>query len=536
MEGSEAGGICMKQTSDLIFVFSKKVKDVQVHHTQIKEARDVEKIKKVIGGLPQGREKKLEEIELRTNPKNWIQTLINEYPSTVEREKMENLINDFTDSMKTRMREEEKYAIGMLSKGELILCHSVFGEETITPEWEVIPRMLDPDNVMRYIWFKRENADSSLCVKYYERYATDSFVEWLGLSQRDALYHFGGKYRIYTEIGGVADIFELTEDQVEQWIKEHPEIKTSKIKLPSPIEVLNITQIRVGRKKYDNPKDFLQDFYAEKYNLSYYHERFKEIINSVEPYSYKFFDEKNRVIKVKGDSTTTVVEKRNPNFDILFSTKNIECRESYLDELFGKFTKDDETNIHHAGMRFSPAPLEIKSMKIWNEICLSELTKGVVDYCLRTNLQDTALRKLLDFTIFALMDMDNQTSHIHYFLESFGKKFLEDSVQADKITKLEDKVIEFKSREYFTGSDDEIVGKLTEDLKKKLNESPAKIYLIGIEDDGTIDFLPDSRLKSDRLENIKQKIKQNSQATDLYLLRVRCQENKNILILIGGRL
>jgi len=523
----------MNQTDNLIFVFSKKVKDVQVHHTRIEGARDVEKIKKVLSRLPQGREKKLEEIEFRINPKNWILTLIDEYPSDVENEKMENLINDFTESMRTRMREEEKYAIGVLLRGGLILCHSVFGEETITPEWEVIPRMLDPDNVMRYAYFKIENADS-FQVKYYERYATDSFVEWLGLLQRDALYHFGGKYRIYTEISGVANIFELTDEEFEQWIEKHPEIKKSQIRLTTPIEILNITQIMVGKKKYDNPRDLLQDFYAEKYKIDYYQEQFREIVKSLEPYQYKFFDEKNRVVIIKDGNIITKVEKRNPNFDILFSTKNIELRESYLDDIFVRFINGEKMRIFHAGEKFSTTPLEIKSMEIWNTLELNNLTQSAINYYQETNLQDKVLTRLLGFTIFALLDTQNQTTHIYHFLEKLSKKFIEDIAPVGRISKLEDQVLEFKPEDYFIGKNEEIAEKLGEDLERKLKGSLYKIYLIGVEDNGTINFLPDTRIKSDRLENIRQKIKQRSQANYLYLFPVSLSRNENILILIGG--
>lgn len=522
-----------KRRSNLIFVFSKKVKETEVHYTEIEREIEAEKIKNVLNRLPQGRKKKIEEIELRTNPKNWILSLIDGYPSDVDREKMANLISDFTENMMTRMREEEKYVIGMLSEGELILCHSVFGEETITPEWKIIPRMLDQDNVMRYVHFKKEV--DSFRVKFYERYATDSFVEWLGLSQREALFHFGGRYRIYTEIGGINSVFELTENQIEQWIEEHPEIRTSKIKLKSPIEMLNITQIIVGKTKYNNPKDFLQDCYAEKYRINYSQEQFKEIIKTLEPYQYKFFDEKSQVIMIKGDDKITKVEKKNPNFDILFSTENIECRESYLDDIFRRFINGERIRIFHAGEKFLSVPIEIKPMEIWNKIKLNELTQKIIEYYQTANLQDRVLTRIFGFVIFTLLDAQNKPSYIHHFLEKFCKKFIEDIPPVSKITKLEDEILEFKSRDYFGGKDEEIAMKICTDLKKKLKEPPYKIYLIGVEDDGTIGFIPDSRIKSDRLENIRQKIKQESQVTHLYLTPVKCGDNENILILIGGK-
>ncbi len=143
---------------DNIFAFSKKIKEEKVDLAIISDKKDIERIKLVISGLPSPREKRLDEVELRTNPKKWVILLLNNYPN-IDKEGMEELLNDFTDSMKTRMREESKYALGIVTKNLVLLCHSIYGEETITPEWKTIPRMLDSDNVLRYVQFiqRKEN-------------------------------------------------------------------------------------------------------------------------------------------------------------------------------------------------------------------------------------------------------------------------------------------------------------------------------------------------------------------------------------------
>ncbi|MFH1625384.1 MAG: hypothetical protein ABID54_09565, partial [Pseudomonadota bacterium] len=115
------------------------------------------------------------------------------YPDNVKREEEEYLLLDFTEPMKTRMREESKWAIGLLMPGKLVLCHSLFGEETITPEWKIIPRMLDMDNVSRYVCFMDDSG--IITVRFWERDATSSFIEWLGLPHKQA-FLFGGRYRI----------------------------------------------------------------------------------------------------------------------------------------------------------------------------------------------------------------------------------------------------------------------------------------------------------------------------------------------------
>lgn len=528
---NQSGEMKNAEARSVMFVFCKKVRADKVEHSIIERPRDVKKIRDVIRKLPTGEKRKLEEIDINTNPKNWIQLLVKGYPANVEEEKMENLINDFTDSMKTRMREEEKYAIGILFRDALILCHSLFGAETITPEWKVIPRMLDVDNVLRYIQFAKE--DDSFIVRYYEKYATDSFADWLGLPQKDALYHFGGKYRISTEISGIVNTLEIPIEGIDQWIDDHPEIRNSRITLPSPIEELNVTQIRVGTKKYDNPLDFLQDFYAERYNINHYRDRFLEIIDSIDPYIYRFFDENDRVVRVEGSKTTTIVKKANPNFDILFCTRDVVIRESYLDELYVRFVNEDGINIFHAGLPFLPTPLEVESIKIWNEMDVPKLSRETIRYCAGIELQDRTLKRLLEYVIFHLLSKSNSTKHIYYFLRAFRDKILENLEMSGRIAKLEDKVLEFKSRDYFVGDDDEIGKKIGGDLRKKLKENHYKIYLLGVEDSGRIDSIPKSRIKSNRIENVKRKIRNASGATTVHLLPIAYDESNSVIILIG---
>jgi len=521
------------ETNNNIFVFSKGVKENVVRHSVIDRTSDVNKIIEVISKLPTGSLKKFDDINLNTNPKKWIKNLLENY-SQPENEKMEELINDFTDSMKTRMREDEKYVIGLLWKNELLLAHSYFGEKTITPEWKVIPRMLDFDNVMRYVLFQRES-DENISVKYFEKYSTDSFVDWLGLPQKDALYHFGGKYRISTEVDGVINTLEIPIEKIDTWVNEHDEIKNSEIELPTPINKLKIVQIRVGRKKYDKPRDFLQDFYAEKYNINYYRKKFKEIQSSVNPYIYKFFDEKGQVIMIEGDNTVSVVKKTNPHFDVLFCCNLISIRDNYLDDIYRKFQNEENIRIYHAGHNFSHQPLIINNMEIWNEIKTSTIFSSIKDYYDNINLQDKNITQIFEVILFFLLKSENEAKHISTFFTELSNKILENTRITTNFAKLEDGIIEYKASDYFTGQNKDIINRISSDLKKKFDTNSTKVYLIGVNDDGSLDPIPNGRLASDRVNSIQENIKQSSQANVLHLFTVKCQNDKSIVILIGGK-
>lgn len=447
-------------TVNLIYASSKRIREDEIRHTKITEKRDIEKIKNILLKLPDPNERKFSEINLRTNPRNWILSLIDGYPK-VDENKMEMLLNDFSDSMQTRMREESKYAVAMLLRNELVLCHSVFGEETITPEWKTIPRMLDSDNVLRYVRFVKQE-DCSMVVKYYEKWATESFVDWLGLPQKDAFYLFGGKYRIYSKIENANVVLELTEEELNRWLKNHPEIREGRIRLSNPISILTVNQIRVGRRKYENAGDFIQDFVAEKYNINFYREKFKELTSSpqkkskenklsgpLELYLYKFYDEKDRVVKIEGGESTTVLEKTNPHVDILFVCKDIEIRSSYLEDIFVRFINGEKINVIHPGMPISAEPITIGSMEIWNELEVTELTNHLIKYYHETKLQDEYLFRTLEFTIFKTLAKTNEETHIYYFLESYTKRIIQEIYSDGRLTKLEDEILEFKPQEFF---------------------------------------------------------------------------------------
>ncbi|AGK61175.1 hypothetical protein Asulf_01176 [Archaeoglobus sulfaticallidus PM70-1] len=499
----------------VVFASSKKIKEEEIHHTTISEKRDIEKIKSIIARLPDPKERALSEIRLRTNPRKWVISLLEEYPDNIQEEVMEALLNDFSDSLQTRMREENKYAILILFKNELVLCHSIFGEETISPEWKTIPRMLDSDNVLRYIRFV--NAEDTIKVKYYERWATESFVDWLGLPHKEAFYHFGGKYRIQSKIDDIDIVFELTEEEISRWIEKHPEIKEGKIVFSTPITYLPITQIWVGKKKYENIGDFIQDLIAERYDIEFYRKKFREIVSvekmtkeekpgPLELYLHKFFDEKDKVIKFEDGEYIPVVEKKNLKVDILFVCRNIEIRSSYFDDILGRFINGEEINIIHAGMRISPDPLKIKNLNIWSEIVVPEFIDRIIEYYSSVNLQDKVTTRILEFVIFKTLAKSNVHSHLYYFLEPFAERIMRELSFDGRLTKLEDQILEFKPQEFFSGKDDEIVQRLCSDLTTKLKSSKCKVYLLGVEDDGTFNPIPSSRLKSDRVEKIRNNI------------------------------
>lgn len=514
-----------------IYAFTKRIKEGTVAHREIVDPEDMAKIGQVIEKLeklPKSSSLRMDELRLRTNAKEWVNSLLRGYPDNADEKEMGYLLSDFTDAMQTRMREESKYAIGLLMPNQLLLSHSAFGEETITPEWKIIPRMLDTDNVLRYVCFINE--DGLITVTYWEREASASFIEWLGLP-RKAAFLFGGKYRIRCEIEDITTEFQLTEQEMERWLESHSELRRGTIKFSMPVQLLSITEIMAGRKRYENAEDFIQDYEAEKIGIPHYMREYERINAKLLPMIVHYYDEKTRLVRREGDEETIEVAKAEPSFDILFVNEHIEFRASYLNDIIKRFINGEQIKIVHVGLKFKTDPLLLGSMEIYNEIETDSVVQLLANKYNEINVQDISLDLLLRYAIFKRLAEINKLP-IYYFFERLSQGIMEMVSLKEKWTKLEDKVLEYKSGDILAGSNEEIIGKLSEDLEKKLKESPCKIYFVGVEDDGVVHPLLSSRLKSDRIESIRNGLQKALCIDNLYTCPV-IQEKEGILLVIA---
>lgn len=202
-------------------------------------------------------------------------------------------MNDFTDSLMTRMREESKYAVAIITPCYLFLCHTN-SEFTMTQSWKVVKRMLDKDNVDRFVFFNTDNK-----VVYYEYYKSISFVEWLGIPEEDAFYYLASKNRIYVDLEGIEASLELSDEQIDSiLIKGDSDIKIQNdiLYFQYPIKNLNIKHIKSGRKTFDSIREFKQYYLARIKRLTHYKEEYKKLSNSMLLYTTEFLDKKRWLI------------------------------------------------------------------------------------------------------------------------------------------------------------------------------------------------------------------------------------------------
>jgi len=519
---------------DPIYTFVKQVKATSVTTKEIADPLTISKIIAVLGKLetqPKATVSAIEDIGLRTNPKKWVSSLLAGYPNDFDATDVENLLFDFTETMQTRMREETKYALSLLMENKLFICHSIYGEETITPEWEIIPRMMDIDNVLRYAsFFIKEGIVS---VRYWERHATSSFIEWLGLPRKQA-FLFGGIYRILSRIEGVTVEFQLTEKEIDNWIKAHPEIKKGKINLASSVQYLTVEEIRAGRKHYDHAEDFIQDFEAQKHGVPRYQHEYERLKSQALPLLVKYYDEETQVVSIFGDEENIEVAKTTPGFDILFADGIITFRASYLSELARRLLNRQEVDIFHAGHDFRTEPYVLGRLRVFNKLKVNKVSQLITDYYNDINLQDNLLDTIVRYAALRVLGSVNANSPMNYVFFSLGQALFDEIGLVGSLSKLEDNVIEYKSRDVLSGRNDQAISTLAEDVQNVWKSSTLAILIVGVQDDGTIDPVPSSRVTSDRLGTIRKGLARELDVEKVYVSSIPSQGGALILVVANA--
>lgn len=506
-------------SSQNMYVYSKQVKEKIIKSETITRNNDKVNIFKVINSLKEiGKCKNLNELEFNENCKQWIIDILNNVDNFES--SIKYLLNDFTDNMMTRMREKEKYVISIISNNTLLLCHSIIGEQTITPFWQVYDRMLDKDNVERFVLFQKEN--DNIEVIYYEQYKSESFIRWLGISKKDAFYYFDGKNRLYVDYNDVHFVIELNDDEVESNLLIKNSLFTMKrnqLQLSTPIHSLEVNQIRVGKKRYNSLSDFIQEYLARRYELSYYQDEYQKLAGNLNVLFFQYIDDYDSVISITSDGEESIIlRKRNPNFHIIFAGKLgsgalVEIRDSYFYKIFTEFQNENKIRIFHAGLKIyqqQKGYFKIGTLEIFNDININLITKILYEYIENTEIIDDNINNAIYYSIFYLLVLDNMNKPISYLFDKFKNEFGKDIKKSKIIAENEGDIIEFKSRDFIIGNDNEILTKIKEDVEKKIKLNLFKIYIFGVDDKSKkIETLSSNKFKPERINNLEKQLLKN---------------------------
>ena len=266
-------------------------------------------------------------------------------------------------------------------------------------------------------------------------------------------------------------------------------------------------------------KDFLQEYLARQYELTFYQNEYKKLISSLDPIITPFIDDANSVVKLVSGVEQTHILKTNSSIYVLFASKInsgtvIQLRESFLGEIYTRFLNTHPIRIFHAGMKmFSPTngPLQIGSMDLFNEVKQSKLIESLINYYNSLQIRDVLLDRSLCYSIFHLLNKVNNDKPISLFFDKFDCEILADisrpSYGSLKVAQNEAKIIEFKSRDYMVGKNEDIPKRIATDLKNKLNDNPFKIYFFGVDEQTQeLEPLSNKKFNSGRVGSLERRI------------------------------
>ncbi|AEN07314.1 hypothetical protein Halar_0039 (plasmid) [halophilic archaeon DL31] len=483
---------------DPVYLRYKEVQGHELTEQTLTSETKVQNILEVIRGLDRQTKSSsvATDVELDANPDMWISHLLNNYPDPPEIFDS-SLINNFCDSLYTSARQAGKYAVLLVVANSVIICHTDSKEKTITTEADVLERLLDTDNVDKYVRFKRER-DGINAYHFERNQNTKSFSEWLGIQPEEIAFEEAGDVKIYTRQKSAKSIFQYSRDEfVDNFLLEETHTLVSDVLRFPDGDEFPVDQVKLGRRSYENVDEFLQAFYNIYYDLQTYQTKYGNLTESLEPWNEDIVDYNSKV--TSGLDGEIVVKKEHDEFNIVFADKLIDLSAGWRLELLSNFISGDETRLHHVGSSFIEEPQAIGPFLVHNNADgdfkrLNELYDIISNF----NTGDT-MANIVSYVIFdtAAEWFDSPESH---FFDQLCEKCIENLDAEGVVIPEEGSIIEYKSRDWFSGIDnDELADKITKEI-----QNDTTLLIGGIEDEQTIRPLARNRFDPDRDKDIRE--------------------------------
>ena len=435
------------------------------------------------------------DLELDANPKMWVEHLLENYPDPPGMLDS-SLINNFCDSLYTSARQPGKYAVLLVVANSVIICHTDSKEKTITTDADVLERLLDTDNVDKYVRFKRER--DGIAAYHFERNQnTKSFSEWLGLHPEEIAFEEAGDVKIYTRQKSATSIFQYSRDEfVEKFLLEESHTLVSNIlRFPDGDEFL-VDQVKLGRRSYETVDEFLQALYNIYYNLQTYRTKYGNLTESLGPWNGDIIDYRSKI--TKGLDGEIVLKKEHDELNIIFADKIIDLSAGWRLELLSRFIDGNDTRLYHVGSRFAKEPQCVGPFLVHNKAEGDfERLNELYDIISNFNTGDT-MANIVSYVIFDTVAewFDGPESH---FFDQLSEKCVENLDADGVVIPEEGDIIEYKSRDWFSGIDNtDLANKITKEI-----QDHTTLLIGGIEDEQTIRPLTRSRFDPDRDNDIR---------------------------------
>lgn len=463
----------------------------------------VRNIHEVIDGLDrQTSTHTLDELDVDDNPQMFVDRLLEAYPDHDEAFCV-SLINDFSDSMKTRARQPGKYAVLILYGDSLILCHTDSEEMTITKGAEVLERLLDTDNVDKYARFRE--ADDGTEVLQFERSVSKSFSEFLGLEPEEIAYEEAGEIKIFTEIDGSTARFEFGQEEFEQKFITGGSHGLKTEILETPNDEYPVNHIKMGRRRYDTVDEFLQQFYALYYDLNTLQNQYGTIAESMTPHTTTVVDHEDKVTTGGPNGATKLKKGNDSEFNVIFADKHIELSAGWRLQLSKKLQSGETVRLHHVGNDFVEDPVRVGPFEVYNPIDVDEERLDRLYSVTQEARTGEHLSNIIYCVMFYTLSEWCQSPVCHFF-DQMTKRF-EDELSAEgMILRDEDGLMELKGRDWLADikNDEDAAEKISEEI-----QSDSKLLLVGVEEDEQrIRPISRSKWDSERNERIRDNVRE----------------------------
>lgn len=440
---------------------------------------------------------------------------------------LEAIAEDFSDDMKTRARAKGKYVVLIMGKERLIACHSYTGKRALTTDMDVVEELLSAANIDKYAEFRREGEETE--VNHFDKYDTESFVEWLGIPMDEVVYDIKGDVKIYSEIGGgVQTTFRFTRDDIVEKIINSDDFKLEGNLLETPNSEKNyrIKRIRWGNSTYETAEEFKQEALTSHYELTYYEDEYENLASGdLDLFTKTAIDRQNKLtIRSDGEEVTRVT-KDSDDFEVVFVNEYIDLETGWRQSLASRaLGADERIPIHHPGNDVTDTALEIGALRIYNDVGLDDEVVDDIQDLVRTarDIGASNVGSTFRYIIFDFLE-DETSEPISHFFGELAEVYLQRHQGAisegSRVTVQEGgpASVELKSAEWFyVDKDRQLVGKIAEEL-----DNGAGILVGGIDENGgKVKTIQKNRFPHDRLESIERRVENESEAEQVRVIPI----------------
>ena len=520
-----------KEDYSPVYLYYRGLQEEKLRDKSLTTDTEIRNFNEILSQLErQTGEHMLEDINIDKNPKLFLKNLLQGYPennSTFS----SALINNFCDSLKTRAREKGTYAVLIIMENSVIVCHTDAKEKTVTKDANVIERLIDADNVGRYVRFIK-NKNDEIRVQHYERRLpiSDSLSEWLGLEKNELSFREIGDIKIFTEIDDSTAVFQYTREEFEQkFLAEDSNYNLTGDKFSTPNDQYPVSSYKIDRESFDTVEEFKERFNTLYYDIKSQKRRYDDIANSLDSWIDPVYDKGDKV--VKGSDENILVSKSHDELEILYAHSQIQLSASWKLKLAKNFRNGSELRLWHAGMSYEEPPTQIGGFVIQNSIgiddCIGPTLHQLAEY-IRGDSSGSFISDVLSYVLFTSLGRWAE-SPISHFFDQMSEKFEENIESKGMVLDEENGVIEYKSSEWLPESNDKLAEEIVEEADNDL-----KMIIVGVDEiESKCRPINGNQFKSDRNRNIASKVEKLNQTIEHCLVHtVPIEGNESLLVAV----